>query len=66
MHVLARKEIYIVAKHVITHRILGEYYMGTKEQLAKLVEHTLKRDVTKEIQNVFMRKPRIRLLVSLR
>jgi hypothetical protein len=48
MLVLARKEIYIVAKHVITNRIFGECYMDTKEQPAKLIDHTLKRDVTKE------------------
>jgi deoxyribose-phosphate aldolase len=49
MHVLARKEIYIVAKHVITHMIFGGCYMITKEQLAKLIDRTLlKTDATKE------------------
>jgi uncharacterized protein (UPF0254 family) len=47
--VLARKEIYIAAKHVITNRIFGECYMDTKEQVAKLIDYTLpKPDLTKE------------------
>jgi hypothetical protein len=49
MHVLARKEIYIVAKHVITHRLFGECCAGTEEQLANLIDYTLlKLDSTKK------------------
>ena len=49
MRVLARKEIYIVAKHAITHRLFGECYVRTKEQLAKLIDYTLpKPDLIKE------------------
>ena len=48
MRVLARKEICIAAKHVITHRIFGECYMVTKEQPVGLIDYTLpKSDATK-------------------
>jgi deoxyribose-phosphate aldolase len=41
MLVLARKEISIVAKNVITHRLFGGCSVVPKEQLATLVDHTL-------------------------